>query len=132
MLLNSSHADVGLTASSSQLISSSCLSISTAIIISTLHSLLDFRFFQRWDYVFLSLKLLQCFAQSFPESVLKYFYTKVNPWGRSSAAVVKCVCSTSAAWGLLVQIPSADMALLGKPCCGRCPTYKVEEDGHGC
>ena len=19
-----------------------------------------------------------------------------------------------------------------KPCCGRCPTYKVEEDGHGC
>ena len=25
-----------------------------------------------------------------------------------------------------------DMALLGKPCCGRRPTYKVEEDGHGC
>ena len=21
---------------------------------------------------------------------------------------------------------------LGKPCCGRCPTHKVEEDGHGC
>ena len=21
---------------------------------------------------------------------------------------------------------------LGKPCCGRCPTNKVEEDGHGC
>ena len=19
-----------------------------------------------------------------------------------------------------------------KPCCARCPTYKVEEDGHGC
>ena len=19
-----------------------------------------------------------------------------------------------------------------KPCCGRCPTYKIEEDGHGC
>ena len=25
--------------------------------------------------------------------------------------------------------PGADMALLGKPCCGRRPTYKVEEDG---
>ena len=23
-------------------------------------------------------------------------------------------------------------ALLIKPCCGRHPTYKVEEDGHGC
>ena len=31
-----------------------------------------------------------------------------------------------------VWIPGADMALLGKPCCGRCPIYKVEEDGHGC
>ena len=28
--------------------------------------------------------------------------------------------------------PGADMVPLGKPCCGRCPTYKVEEDGHGC
>ena len=26
--------------------------------------------------------------------------------------------------------PGADMALLGTPCCGRRPTYKVEEDGH--
>ena len=25
-----------------------------------------------------------------------------------------------------------DMAPLGKPCCGRRPTYKVEEDGHRC
>ena len=23
-------------------------------------------------------------------------------------------------------------ALLGRPCCGRRPTYKVEEDGHRC
>ena len=30
-----------------------------------------------------------------------------------------------------VWILGADMAPLGKPCCGRHPTYKVEEDGHG-
>ena len=40
--------------------------------------------------------------------------------------------SASVAQGLLVPILGADMALLGKPCCDRCPTYKVEEDGHGC
>ena len=28
--------------------------------------------------------------------------------------------------------PGADMASLGKPYCGRYPTYKAEEDGHGC
>ena len=35
--------------------------------------------------------------------------------------------------GSQVQILNADVALLGKkPCCGRRPTYKIEEDGHGC
>ena len=29
-----------------------------------------------------------------------------------------------------VQILGVDMAPLGEPCCGRRPTYKVEEDGH--
>ena len=35
--------------------------------------------------------------------------------------------------GLPVRILGEDMALLGKkPCCDRRPTYKVEEDRHGC
>ena len=43
-----------------------------------------------------------------------------------------CACSALAAWCSPVQIPSGDMASLAKPSCGRRPTYKVKEDGHGC
>ena len=52
--------------------------------------------------------------------------------GQPGGTVVKCARSALVAWGLPVRIPSVDMAPLGKPGCGRCPTYKVEEDGHGC
>ena len=52
--------------------------------------------------------------------------------GRPGGAVVKFACSALAAWGLPVRILGVDMAPLGTPCCGRCPTYKVEEDGHRC
>ncbi len=57
---------------------------------------------------------------------------KTELGGRHRGEAVKCENSTSAAQGSLVQIPGADMTLLGKPCCGRHPTYKVEEGGHGC
>ena len=53
-------------------------------------------------------------------------------WGQPSGAAVKCTCSASVARGSLVRSPGADMAPLGKPCCGRRPTYKVEEDEHEC
>ena len=43
-----------------------------------------------------------------------------------------CMFHFSATQGLPVWIPGVDMALLGMPCCGRRPTYKVEDDGHGC
>ena len=52
-------------------------------------------------------------------------------WGRPGGAAIKCTRSASVALGSLIWIPGADMALLGKPYCGRHPTYKVEEDGHG-
>ena len=57
---------------------------------------------------------------------------KVLFWGRPGGAVVKCSPSSSVAWGSPVRIPGVDMAPLGTRCCGRRPTYKVEEDGHGC
>ena len=53
-------------------------------------------------------------------------------WGRPSGAAVKWACSASAAQGSPVRIRVQTHAPLVKPCCGRRPTYKVEEDGHGC
>ena len=49
--------------------------------------------------------------------------------GWPGGAVVKFTRSASAAQGSPVRIPRA---LLVKPCCGRHPTYKVEDDGHEC
>ena len=55
-----------------------------------------------------------------------------NCRGWPAGTVVKFARSTSGAQGLPVQILGADMEPLGQPYCGRRPTYKVEEDGHGC
>ena len=64
--------------------------------------------------------------------ILKLYSNKKTCRGQPSGAAVKYTRSTLVARGSLIQIPGADMVLLGKPCCGRRPTYKVEEDGHGC
>ena len=50
--------------------------------------------------------------------------------GLPGGTAVKFARSASGARGSPVQIPGVDTALLVKPCCGRRPTYKVEEDGH--
>ena len=52
--------------------------------------------------------------------------------GQPGGAVVKCARSALAARGSLVGILGVDMAPFGTPCCGQRPTYKVEQDGHGC
>ena len=44
--------------------------------------------------------------------------------------MVKCARSALVAQDARIPIPGADMIPLGKPCCGRHPTYKVEDDGH--
>ena len=59
-------------------------------------------------------------------------FIKVAIRGRPGGAVVKCTRSPPAAQGLPARIPGVDMAPLGKPCCGRRATYKIEENGHGC
>ena len=61
------------------------------------------------------------------EPFKKLFYR-----GWPGGTAVKFACYALVAWGLLFRILGVGMALLGKPCCGRRPTYKVEEDGHGC
>ena len=48
-----------------------------------------------------------------------------------SGAAVKFTHSALAARGSLVRIPGATHAPLLKPHCGRRPTYRIEEDGHG-
>ena len=65
----------------------------------------------------------------------KEYYAAIKNYilvGLASGAVVECTRTASVAWGSPVEILGVDMAPLGKPCCGRCPTYKAEEDGLGC
>ena len=64
-----------------------------------------------------------------------YTYTefknyKIGRW--PGGTVVKFTRFASAAQSSPVRIPGVDYTMLDKPCCGRRPTYKVEEDGRGC
>ena len=68
----------------------------------------------------------------FGEEVRKNLCIKLDLRGRRAGTAAKCARYASAAWVSPVRILDADMAPCGKPCCGRHPTYKVEEDGRGC
>ena len=52
--------------------------------------------------------------------------------GQPRGTEVKFTRSISVARGSPVRIPGADLHTVIKPCCGRRPTYKVEEDEHRC
>ena len=80
-------------------------------------------------------KYIKCFSSSELDSrsIPPIHAIKNNALeGRPGDAAVKCTRSASVARGSLVRIPGVDMAPLGRPCCGRHPTYEVEEDEHGC
>ena len=51
--------------------------------------------------------------------------------GWPGCSVVRFTRSTSAAQASPVQIPGADLCTTCQAMSGRCPTYKVEKDGHG-
>ena len=53
--------------------------------------------------------------------------------GRPGGAVVKCSTSWQPGLGFAGSDPGCGHSMAWqKPWCGRHPTYKVEEDGHGC
>ena len=60
-----------------------------------------------------------------------YVKFKKRKSGASPVAVM-LMHSASLAQGLQVQIPSVDICTAHQACCGRSPTYKIEEDGHRC
>ena len=57
---------------------------------------------------------------------------KISSGCQPGGTVVKFTYSALAAQGSLVRILGADLCTACQACCGRCPTYKVEEVGHGC
>ena len=67
---------------------------------------------------------IKFYIHSLNEACVSYWekYVKTLWRGQPSGAVVKFARSDSMARGSLVWIPGVDMALLGTPCCGRCPT----------
>ena len=75
---------------------------------------------------------VSCINFTFRREGRPFIDLKTHEGGWSGGTAVKGACSALASRGLPVWILGVDMAPLGKPSCGRCPTYKVEEDGHRC
>ena len=63
------------------------------------------------------------------KSTVRTIVIRITFRGHPSGPVVKFARSALVACGLPVWIPGADMTPPDKLCCGRHPTYKVEEDG---
>ena len=63
-------------------------------------------------------------SASFPRASEELTLSSPGRGGRPSGAAVKYTCPASVAWGSPVRIQGENMAPLGKPCCGRSPTYK--------
>ena len=65
-----------------------------------------------------------------------HIFQKFFAGGRSSGTVVKFVCTSSAAWGLWVQIlgmdPHTTHQTTHQAMLWQHPTYKIEEDWHSC
>ena len=58
--------------------------------------------------------------------------SKYPAGGRPSGTVVNFTLSALAALGLSVRISCGDLCIIYQAVLLQCPTYKVEEDGHGC
>ena len=50
----------------------------------------------------------------------------------SGGVVVEFTHSTSVAWGSCIRILGVDLPTAHQAMLWPCPTYKTEEDGHGC
>ena len=59
-------------------------------------------------------------------------YQKETNRGPPGGIAVNVMCSAAAARGSLVQIPGVDLHTDYQAMLWQCPTYKVEEDRHGC
>ena len=57
---------------------------------------------------------------------------KINAGARPVTQLLSLHVLLLGGLGFAGSDPGCGHGMPGKPCCGRCPTYKVEEDGHGC
>ena len=82
------------------------------------------------------LSLFKCQEQTLRHTQWHVPRVGAQTWDRLKkglrGAAVRFAHSALVAQGSLLRILGVDMAPPVKPCCGRRPTYKVEDDGHGC